>query len=66
MKADNESALSKTEAAIERLRASNEEYRADNEKLRTDMEKSFNAHTTKMMIFIGVAVGVITLILRFL
>ena len=52
MKADNESALSKNEAAIERLR--------------TDIEKNINAHTTKMMIFIGVVVGAITLILRFL
>ena len=59
MKADNESALAKNEAAIAELLK-------DNEKLRTDMEKSINAHTTKMMIFIGVAVGVITLIIKFL
>ncbi|MCY4033045.1 MAG: hypothetical protein OXF09_08925 [Hyphomicrobiales bacterium] len=51
MESNNESALSKNEAAIERLR--------------TDIE-NINAHTTKMMIFIGVVIGAIALILRFL
>ena len=59
MKAENNEALAKNEAAIGGLLK-------DNEKLRTDMEKSINAHTTKMMIFLGVAVGIITLIVKFL
>ena len=77
VKAESNETLAKNEAAIDRLVASNAaaigrlvasnaEYRADNDKLRADMEKSFNAHTTKMMIFIGVAIGVLTLILKFL
>lgn len=59
MKAENNEALAKNEAAIAELLK-------DNERLRTDMEKSINAHTTKMMIFTGVAVGIITLIVKFL
>ena len=52
MKAENNEALAKNEAAIERPR--------------TDIEKNINTHTTKIMIFIGVVIGVVTLILRFL
>ena len=59
MKAENNEALAKNEAAIAGLLK-------DNEKLRTDMEKNINAHTTKMMIFLGVAIGIITLIIKFL
>ena len=66
MEANNKAAHAKSETAIERLRTDFAGLLKDNEKLRTDMEKSINAHTTKMMIFLGVAVGIITLIIKFL